>query len=92
MDKNKSNISAIKTRSKYPVGGHRSLAPIGTEEYYLKLKNHRYNYETPFILDTFHFKDLGNKEVLEIGVGNGIDAVEMMRNGAIYYEIGRAHV
>lgn len=66
------------------MGSQRAVAAAGTREYFEQIRAYRYGYETPFIPGFFDFAGLAGKKVLEIGVGNGIDAVEMMCNGAIY--------
>lgn len=38
-----------------------------------------------YMLDTFHFDEWGDKKVLEIGSGSGIDAIEFTKNGAMMY-------
>jgi SAM-dependent methyltransferase len=66
------------------VGSFRSKAPVGSARYFSDLRAYRYGYETPFIPRIFAFGRMANRRVLEIGVGNGLDAVEMARCGAIY--------
>lgn len=68
----------------FPVGSQRSNASPGTKKYFDDIKNYRYNYETPFIPRLFCFKQFKGKKVLEVGVGQGIDAVNMAELGAIY--------
>lgn len=58
-------------------------APKGSVEYFENIRAYRYGYETPFI-PRLLTRDLWNKRVLEIGVGTGIDASEIVRNGGIY--------
>lgn len=79
-----SNAAARDTWERKAVGGKRAHAPAGTPEYFEQVRTYRYGYETPFIPATFRFSDLAGKRVLEIGVGLGIDAIEMMRNGCVY--------
>lgn len=76
------------------VGYRRSAAPKGTPQYFSEMRAYRYGYETPFIPKVFDFAGMAGKRVLEIGVGNGIDAVEMIRHGAIYtgVDITRNHL
>ncbi len=67
------------------VGNDRAKgADKGSLAYFQRIRSYRYGYETPFIPQTFNFASLSDKRVLEIGVGNGIDAIEMMKHGAIY--------
>ncbi|MCF8150193.1 MAG: class I SAM-dependent methyltransferase [Sulfuritalea sp.] len=79
-----SNVQARQTWEYKAVGSQRASSPAGSREYFEQIRAYRYGYETPFIPDFFGFASLAGKRVLEIGVGNGIDAVEMLRGGAIY--------
>jgi 2-polyprenyl-3-methyl-5-hydroxy-6-metoxy-1,4-benzoquinol methylase len=90
----RSNRQARSTWERRAVGAHHAKAPKGTAEYFEQIRAYRYGYETPFIPDFFQFRGLNGKRVLEIGVGNGIDGVEMMRHGAIYtgIDITRNHL
>ncbi len=67
-----------------PVGSLRSAAAPGEARYFADLRRHRYGYETPFLPRIFGLDQMAGRRVLEIGVGNGIDALEMARGGAIY--------
>jgi 2-polyprenyl-3-methyl-5-hydroxy-6-metoxy-1,4-benzoquinol methylase len=84
LTKIESNNRACQTWNERPVGSHRSQNLIGTKDYYTDLRSYRYGYETPFIPRLFRYAELAEKDVLEIGVGNGIDAVEMAQHGARY--------
>ncbi len=75
---------AVRLWSRVPVGSFRSRAVAGSAQYFSDLCAYRYGYETPFIPRVFAFGRMANRRVLEIGVGNGVDAVEMARRGAIY--------
>jgi 2-polyprenyl-3-methyl-5-hydroxy-6-metoxy-1,4-benzoquinol methylase len=90
----KSNVRARATWENKAVGSQRSMADKGSIDYFNQIKEYRYGYETPFIPFVFNFNDLNNKKVLEIGVGNGIDAVEMIKNGAKYsgVDITKNHI
>lgn len=66
------------------MGSQRAQSPSGSLAYFEEIRSYRYGYETPFIPKVFRFSGLAGRRVLEIGVGNGIDAVEMLRSGAIY--------
>ena len=81
---NESNIKASNHWNENPVAGERSGEAPGSSQYYLDLKNHRYQYEVPFLPELFGFKSLSGKKVLEIGVGNGIDAGEIISSGSQY--------
>ena len=71
-----SNRRARSTWEHKAVGSQRARSAAGTAEYYEQIRTYRYGYETPFIPEFFGFSDLERgKRVLEIGVGNGIDAV-----------------
>lgn len=84
-ERNDSNLKARSTWERKAVGSHRAEgAESGTPEYYASIRAYRYGYETPFIPDFFDFAGMTGQRVLEVGIGNGIDAVEMMRNGAHY--------
>src|SRR5262249_45684403 len=75
---------AVRLWSRNPVGSFRSRAQPGSAQYFADLRAYRYGYETPFIPRLFAFQRMAGKRVLEIGVGNGVDAVEMARAGASY--------
>lgn len=79
-----SNVKARELWERKAVGCHRARSPSDSREYFEEIRAYRYGYETPFIPRFFGFSGLAGKRVLEIGVGNGIDAVEMLRGGAIY--------
>lgn len=83
MDAETSNKNAQIRWNRRAVGGQRSKAEPGNIEYFKDIEKYRYGYETPFIPDLL-LKDVNQKKVLEIGVGNGIDATNLVKNGAIY--------
>jgi SAM-dependent methyltransferase len=78
---------AVRLWSRTPVGSFRSRALPGSAQYFADLRGYRYGYETPFIPRLFAFERMAGRRVLEIGVGNGVDAVEMARAGARYHGI-----
>lgn len=82
---NKSNEAAKATWENRAVGSQRANAVIGSSAYFNEIREYRYGYETPFIPRLFRFQEMAGKRVLEIGVGNGIDGVEMARHGAVYH-------
>ncbi len=90
----RSNLAARRLWDRTAVGSQRSRAPRGSKNYFDDVRSYRYGYETPFIPRMFDFAGLAGKRVLEIGVGNGIDAVEMAHHGAIYsgLDISRNHI
>jgi 2-polyprenyl-3-methyl-5-hydroxy-6-metoxy-1,4-benzoquinol methylase len=69
------------------VGQQRSAALPGSKTYFEDLKRYRFGYETPFIPRVFAFSSMSGQSVLEIGVGNGIDAGEIITHGANYYGV-----
>lgn len=83
MEPETSNLHAKINWNKRAVGSQRSNAEKGSKQYFQDIKTYRYGYETPFI-PRLLLQNVGNKDVLEIGVGNGIDAVEMAKAGAKY--------
>jgi 2-polyprenyl-3-methyl-5-hydroxy-6-metoxy-1,4-benzoquinol methylase len=89
-----SNNQAKNTWERTAVGSQRARAQSGSSEYFEQIRQYRYGYETPWIPRLFEFPQLKGKKVLEIGVGNGIDAVEMVRHGADYtgLDITRNHL
>jgi 2-polyprenyl-3-methyl-5-hydroxy-6-metoxy-1,4-benzoquinol methylase len=93
-EQERSNQRARRTWESKAVGSQRARSPSGTTAYFDEIRRYRFGYETPFIPDFFGFSSLGGKRVLEIGVGNGIDAFEMIRGGAIYtgLDITRNHL
>ena len=84
VDVTESNKQAQSTWERKAVGSQRAFAEAGSRAYFGQIRAYRYGYETPFIPSFFGFERLKGKRVLEIGVGNGIDAVEMLSNGAEY--------
>jgi 2-polyprenyl-3-methyl-5-hydroxy-6-metoxy-1,4-benzoquinol methylase len=78
------SAAARRTWNRTPVGSQRSRSEPGTLEYFDDLRAYRYGYETPFLESFFRYSELRGRRVLEIGIGNGMDAVEMARAGAQY--------
>jgi SAM-dependent methyltransferase len=89
-----SNEAARLTWNAKAVGAQRARAPRGSKEYFQQIRAYRYGYETPWIPRIFRFAEMGGKRVLEIGIGNGIDGVEMAKSGATYHglDITRNHI
>ena len=89
-----SNEAAKRTWGGKPVGAQRTKSPPGSPAYFDEIREYRYGYETPFIPELFRFAEMGAKRVLEIGVGQGIDAVEMAKHGAVYHglDITKEHL
>jgi 2-polyprenyl-3-methyl-5-hydroxy-6-metoxy-1,4-benzoquinol methylase len=91
----RSNDAAMNTWNRRPVGSRRAFdAEPGSPEYFRRVREYRYGYETPFIPSLLCFDEMRGKKVLEIGVGLGIDAVEMASRGARYtgIDITRQHL
>lgn len=91
----RSNDAARATWNATAVGGRRALgAEPGSLDYFERIRAYRYGYETPFIPRLLGFADMAGKRVLEIGVGVGIDAMEMIAAGADYHgiDITRNHL
>lgn len=87
-----SNEAARATWNASAVGGQRAQgAEPGSPEYFRRIREYRYGYETPFISRLLCFREMAGKRVLGIGVGVGIDAVEMTKHGAEYYGIDITH-
>lgn len=83
MQDNKSNEHAKRRWNRKAVGSQRSNSKKGTKEYFEEIENYRYGYETPFI-PRLLCQNVNQKNILEIGVGNGIDGSVLIKNGAIY--------
>lgn len=89
-----SNQRARNTWENKAVGSQRATSSAGSIGYFEEIRRYRYGYETPFIPNFFSFSSLDGQRVLEIGIGNGIDALEMLRAGALYtgIDITRNHL
>lgn len=90
---NVSNVNARRRWNSRAVGAQRTAAGKGSPRYFAEIRAYRYGYETPFIPELL-LRNVFNCEVLEIGVGNGIDAVELAKNGANYtgLDISENHI
>jgi SAM-dependent methyltransferase len=78
------SAAASRTWNRTPVGSQRSRSEPGTLEYFDDLRAYRYGYETPFLREFFRYPQLAGKRVLELGIGNGMDAAEIAGAGAHY--------
>jgi SAM-dependent methyltransferase len=79
-------VSSIAARNRWnrgAVGQERSAQQVGTPEWYDDLHRYRYGYEHPW-LPRLLMNDVDGRRVLEIGVGVGLDAGELIRRGALY--------
>ena len=83
MSKETSNLHAQKKWNEKAVGSQRSSAIKGSLEYFQEIRQYRYGYETPFLPRLLH-QNVEGKKILEIGVGHGIDGMEMVNNGGSY--------
>lgn len=81
---NASNSAARNTWEAKAVGSQRANAAVGSPEYFDQIREYRYGYETPWLPRVMGLRELSGKRVLEIGVGHGIDGVEMASHGASY--------
>jgi 2-polyprenyl-3-methyl-5-hydroxy-6-metoxy-1,4-benzoquinol methylase len=76
--------AAVSLWTAKPVGGQRSKAAPGTDKFFQDVEAYRYGYETPWIPRIFGFEKLRGKNVLELGVGLGIDGSNIASHGAKY--------
>jgi len=88
-----SNAAAQKRWNASAVGQERSSSPVGSPQWYEDLRNYRYGYLHPW-LPRVLMHDVQGKDVLEIGVGVGVDATELASRGARYsgIDITRNHL
>lgn len=94
MTANASNQAARDTWENKAVGSQRSSAKPCTPEYFDDIRAYRYGYETPWLPRVMKLHEVKGRDVLEIGVGHGIDAAEMVKHGANYtgIDITRNHL
>lgn len=74
---------SIEQWSKYYIGAGISKYPEGTLGFFDEIKEYRYTKYAPWMLKTFNFEQYKGKKVLEIGVGSGIDHLELAKSEAI---------
>jgi 2-polyprenyl-3-methyl-5-hydroxy-6-metoxy-1,4-benzoquinol methylase len=79
----RSSVAARVRWNRGAVGQEHSRHEVGSLAWYADLHRHRYGYEHPW-LPRLLMGDVAGKRVLEIGVGVGLDAAELIRRGAIY--------
>jgi ubiquinone/menaquinone biosynthesis C-methylase UbiE len=69
--------------SEYQPGFRFTSEPIGTEEFFTAVEQHRYSLE-PHIPEKARFADWSGKDVLEAGCGIATDGINFARHGARY--------
>ncbi len=79
----KLNLTSKKYWNKQPCNIKHSKKKFLSKEYFEEVSKKRYFVEK-HIKDFVNFKKWKNKRVLEIGFGIGTDAIEFLKNGAIY--------
>ncbi len=73
----------IEQWTKHPIGAHVAKNPEGSKEFFNEIADFRYKIECPWLKPTFKFEQYKDKKVLEVGVGDGIDHLELAKAGAI---------
>ena len=73
---------SINQWTKNPIGAETTEYPEGTKEFFDEIADFRYKIEFSWFKSTFKFNQYKNKKVLEIGVGDGIDHLELAKAGA----------
>jgi len=74
---------AVDQWTKNPIGVESTKYPEGTIEFFDEIAKNRYEDYAPWMRDTFKFEQYKDKKVLEVGVGDGIDHLELAKAGAI---------
>lgn len=82
-DSNLYKQKAIEQWTKHPISAHIAKHPEGTKEFFEEIAEFRYKIECPWLKPTFKFEQYKDKKVLEVGVGDGIDHLELAKAGAI---------
>ncbi|MGC8979343.1 class I SAM-dependent methyltransferase [Caldisericum sp.] len=82
-DQNLYKQRAIEQWTKHPIGAHVAKHPEGSKEFFNEIADFRYKIECPWLRPTFKFEQYKDKRVLEVGVGDGIDHLELAKAGAI---------
>lgn len=82
-DSNIYKQKSIEQWTKHPIGAHLTKYSEGTKEFFDEIADFRYKIEFSWFKSTFKFNQYKNKKVLEIGVGDGIDHLELAKAGAI---------
>ena len=65
-----------------PCGSRTSRHPIGSRDYFQEMDRYRYGEYAWWLPRMMGFKDAKDKQVLEIGTGQGADLAMFARNGA----------
>jgi ubiquinone/menaquinone biosynthesis C-methylase UbiE len=84
MNKNSSDIKQF--WSENPVGESLINSKYGNKNFFLQYDEFRYKTES-HILDEMDGMNFRNKDVLEIGIGQGADSIQMVKRGANYFGI-----
>ncbi|MGB9680636.1 MAG: class I SAM-dependent methyltransferase [Minisyncoccia bacterium] len=82
-DQNLYKQRAIEQWTKHPIGAHVAKHSEGSKEFFNEIADFRYKIECPWLRPTFKFEQYKDKRVLEVGVGDGIDHLELAKAGAI---------
>jgi len=83
---NDSNIykqRAVEQWTKHPIGAHVTKHSEGSREFFEEIADFHYKIECQWLKPTFKFEQYRGKKVLEVGVGSGIDHLELAKAGAI---------
>jgi len=83
MNNNIYKQRAIEQWTKHPISAHVAKNPEGSKEFFNEIADFRYKIECPWLRPTFKFEQYQDKKVLEVGVGDGIDHLELAKAGAI---------
>ena len=83
MNSEKYKQRSIEQWTKNPISSYITKHKEGTIEFFEEIADFRYRVECSWFKPTFKFEQYKDKKVLEIGVGDGIDHLELAKAGAI---------